>query len=120
MNERGSSNNTLFSETSLFDFGLNASRSTVDYDEEAERTLLAIKEFARYLSNVEKDLSSMSKKWRNKEIAQGVGFVGTGIHEALQYLGIVKKVITKTRRFLDKKALASSLETAGPSRKIHE
>lgn len=69
---------------------------------EAEQTLLAIKEFSRYLQSVEKDLSNMSKRLRNKEIAQSVGFVGTGIHEALQYLAIVKKVIGKTQRILDK------------------
>lgn len=71
---------------------------------EAEQTLLAIKEFTRYLQRVEKDLSSMSKTLRNKEIAQSVGFVGSGIHEALQYLSIVKKVIGKTQRLLDVKA----------------
>ena len=71
---------------------------------EAEQTLLAIKEATRYLQRVEKDLSGMSKKLRNKEIAQSVGFVGSGIHEALQYLSIVKKVIGKTQRLLDEKA----------------
>lgn len=65
--------------------------------ERAEKTLLAIKEFKLYL---EKDLSRMSKKFSNKEIAQGVGFAATGIHEALTYLGIVKKVIEKTERIV--------------------
>lgn len=79
---------------------------------EAEQTLLAIKEFTRYLQKVEKDLSGMSKKLRNKEIAQSVGFVGSGIHEALQYLSIVKKVIGKTQRILDVKA-SSKEELSG-------
>jgi hypothetical protein len=84
---------------------------------EAEQTLLAIKEFTRYLQGVEKELSSMSKRMRKREIAQGVGFVGSGIHEALQYLSIVKKVIGKTQRILDKKALGSSQEaTANPEK----
>lgn len=61
---------------------------------------------------MEKDLSNLSKRFRNKEIAQSVGFVGTGIHEALQYLGIVKKVIQKTQRILDKKTVVPSIETA--------
>ena len=72
---------------------------------EAEQTLLAIKELTRYLQNIEKELSSISKRMRKKEIAQSVGFVGSGIHEALQYLSIVKKVIGKTERLLDKKSL---------------
>ena len=70
---------------------------------EAEQTLLAIKEFTRYLQGVEKELSSMSKRMRKKEIAQSVGFAGSGIHEALQYLSIVRKVIGKTERILDRK-----------------
>ena len=81
---------------------------------EAEQTLLAIKEVTRYLHRVEKDLSGMSKKLRNKEIAQSVGFVGSGIHEALQYLSIVKKVIGKTQRLLDAKA--SSMEELNESK----
>lgn len=83
---------------------------------EAEKTLLAIKEFTRYLQGVEKDLSSMSKKFRKKEIAQSVGFVGTGIHEALQYLAIVKKVIGKTQRILDKNTLLTK-EAGRPTTK---
>ena len=81
--------------------------------ERAEKTLLAIKEFKRYLEDVEKDLSRMSKKFSNKEIAQGVGFAATGIHEALTYLAIVKKVIEKTERMFAKKAIVSSSETGG-------
>ena len=81
---------------------------------EAEQTLLAIKEVTRYLQKVEKDLSGMSKSLRNKEIAQSVGFVGSGIHEALQYLSIVKKVIGKTQRLLD--ANASSKEDLSASK----
>jgi hypothetical protein len=87
--------------------------------EKAERTLLAISEFKRYLDGVEKDLSRMSKKFSNKEIAQGVGFAATGIHEALTYLGIVKKVIEKTERIVAKKSIVSVNETnelpQGPS-----
>jgi hypothetical protein len=87
--------------------------------EKAEKTLLAINEFKRYLDGVEKDLSRMSKKFSNKEIAQGVGFAATGIHEALTYLGIVKKVIEKTERIVAKKSIVSVNETnelpQGPS-----
>ncbi len=54
--------------------------------ERAEKTLLAIKEFKRYLDGMEKDLSRTSKKLSNREVAQSVGFVATGIHEALNYL----------------------------------
>jgi len=81
--------------------------------ERAERTLLAIKEFKRYLEGVEKDLSYMSKKFSDKEIAQGVGFAATGIHEALTYLDIVKKVVEKTERIIAKKNIASGDETSG-------
>jgi len=49
----------------------------------------------------------MSKKFSNKEIAQGVGFAATGIHEALTYLGIVRKVIEKTERIVVKKSIIS-------------
>src|SRR5712664_361836 len=87
--------------------------SEQDPRERAEKTLLAIKEFKRYLEDVEKDLSRMSKKFSNKEIAQGVGFAATGIHEALTYLGIVKKVIEKTERIVAKKNIASGDETGG-------
>jgi hypothetical protein len=79
--------------------------------ERAEKTLLAINEFKRYLDGVEKDLSRMSKKFSNKEIAQGVGFAATGIHEALTYLAIVKKVIEKTERIVAKKSIVSVNET---------
>ncbi len=81
--------------------------------ERAEETLLAIKEFKRYLEGVEKDLSYMSKRFRNKEIAQGVGFAATGIHEALTYLDIVKKVIEKTERLVAKSNIASGDKTGG-------
>jgi hypothetical protein len=81
--------------------------------EKAEKTLLAIKEFKRYLEGMEKDLSRMSKKFANKEIAQGVGFAATGIHEALTYLDIVKKVIEKTERMIAKKNIVSGNETGG-------
>jgi len=75
--------------------------------ERAEKTLLAIKEFKRYLQGVEKDLSQMSKKFSSKEIAHGVGFAATGIHEALTYLDIVRKVIEKTERIVAKKNIVS-------------
>jgi hypothetical protein len=75
--------------------------------ERAEKTLLAIKEFKRYLEGVEKDLSQMSKKFSSKEIAHGVGFAATGIHEALTYLDIVRKVIEKTERIVAKKNIVS-------------
>jgi len=75
--------------------------------EKAEATLLAMKEFKRYLEGLEKDLSRASKKYSNREIAQGVGFVAAGIHEALNYLEIVKKVIVKTERVVAKRNLVS-------------
>jgi len=78
--------------------------------EKAEKTLLAIKEFKRYLEGVEGELGRMSKKFSNKEIAQGVGFAVTGIHEALTYLGIVKKVVEKTERIVAKKNIVSGNE----------
>ena len=79
----------------------------------AEKTLLAISEFKRYLDGVEKELSRMSKRFSNKEIAQGVGFAATGIHEALTYLGIVKKVIEKTERIVAKKIIVTGNQTGG-------
>jgi len=66
-----------------------------------------MKEFKRYLEGVEKDLSRTSKKYSNREIAQGVGFVAAGIHEALNYLEIVKKVIVTTERVVTKRNLRS-------------
>jgi len=75
--------------------------------EKAEATLLAMKEFKRYLEGVEKDLSRASKKYSNREIAQGVGFVAAGIHEALNYLAIVRKVIEKTERVVAKRSIVS-------------
>ena len=77
------------------------------HHEKAEATLLAMKEFKRYLEGLEKDLSRASKKYSNREIAQGVGFVAAGIHEALNYLEIVKKVIVKTERVVAKRNLVS-------------
>jgi len=75
--------------------------------EKAEATLLAMKEFKRYLEGVEKDLSRASKKYSNREIAQGVGLVAAGIHEALNYLAIVRKVIEKTERVVAKRSIVS-------------
>ena len=79
----------------------------------AGQTLLAIKEFKRYLEGVEKDLSYMSKKFRNKEIVHGIGFAASGIHEALAYLAIIKKVIEKTERIVAKSNVVSGDETGG-------
>jgi len=79
--------------------------------EKTEKTLLAIKEFKRYLDGMEKDLSRTSKKLSNREVAQSVGFVATGIHEALNYLAIVKKVIEKTERIASKRNVVSGNET---------
>jgi hypothetical protein len=81
--------------------------------ERAEKTLLAIKELKRYLEEVEKDLSGMSKKFSNKEIAHGVGFAATGIHEALTYLAIVKKVTERTERLVAKSDALSGNEISG-------
>ena len=69
----------------------------------AQATLVALNEFKRYLESLEKDLSRISKKYSKREIAQGVGFVAAGIHEALNYLAIVRKVIEKTERAIAKR-----------------
>ena len=79
--------------------------------EKAQETLLAMKEFKRYLESMEKDLSRTSKKYSNREVAQGVGFVAAGIHEALNYLEIVKKVIVKTERVVAKRNIGSENAT---------
>ncbi len=63
------------------------------------------------MEGLEKDLSRTSKKYANREIAQGVGFVAAGIHEALSYLEIVKKVIVKTERVVAKRNTASENTT---------
>ena len=83
--------------------------------EKAESTLLAMKEFKRYLEGLEKDLSRTSKKYSNREVAQGVGFVAAGIHEALNYLEIVKKVIVKTERVVAKRNIASEKASVSTS-----
>jgi hypothetical protein len=77
----------------------------------AQATLVVLTEFKRYLERLEKDLSQMSKKYSNREVAQGVGFVAAGIHEALNYLEIVKKVIVKTERAVAKRSIASESAT---------
>ena len=77
----------------------------------AQATLVALKEFKQYLEGLEKDLSVKSKKSSSREIAQGVGFVAGGIHEALNYLDIVRKVIEKTERGVAKRSLAAEKET---------
>ena len=79
--------------------------------ENAQATLLALKEFKRYLEGLEKDLSRTSKKYSNREVAQGVGFVAAGIHEALNYLEIVKKVIVKTERVVARRNASSENAT---------
>jgi len=71
----------------------------------AQATLVALKEFKRYLERVEKDLGRTSKKYSNREVAQGAGFVAAGIHEALNYLAIVRRVIEKTERVVAKRNL---------------
>ena len=83
--------------------------------EKAESTLLAMKEFKRYLEGLEKDLSRTSKKYSNREVAQGVGFVAAGIHEALNYLEIVKKVIVKTERVVAKRNIDSEKASVSTS-----
>jgi hypothetical protein len=56
---------------------------------------------------MEKDLSNRVKQLRNKETSRSAGFVATGIHEALQYLEIVRKVIEKTQKAVQKTAKQS-------------
>src|SRR5207245_3904372 len=83
--------------------------------EEAEATLLAMKEFERYLEGMERDLSRTSKKFSNREVAQGVGFVAAGIHEALNYLAIVRKVIQKTERVVARRNIGAENATVSTS-----
>ena len=81
----------------------------------AEATLLAMKEFERYLEGMERDLSRTSKKFSNREVAQGVGFVAAGIHEALNYLAIVRKVIQKTERVVARRNIGAENATVSTS-----
>ena len=74
------------------------------HHEKARATLLAMKEFKQYLEGVERDISRMSKKFANKEIAQGAQLATTGIHEALHYVTIVGNVIQKTERAVAKRS----------------
>jgi len=67
------------------------------------------------LESLEKDLSRTSKKYSKREIAQGVGFVAAGIHEALNYLEIVKKVIVKTERAVARRNTVSVNPTPSTS-----
>ncbi|TMI25531.1 hypothetical protein E6H30_05595 [Candidatus Bathyarchaeota archaeon] len=83
--------------------------------EKAEATLLAMKEFERYLEGMERDLSRTSKKFSNREVAQGVGFVAAGIHEALNYLAIVRKVIQKTERVVARRNIRAENATVSTS-----
>jgi hypothetical protein len=80
----------------------------------AQATLVVLAEFKKYLDNLEKDLSQMSKRYSNREVAQGVGFVAAGIHEALNYLEIVKKVIVKTERVVAKRNIGSDGAALSP------
>lgn len=64
---------------------------------------------------MEEGLSRESKKLRNKETAQSAGFAAAGIHEALNYLAIVKKVIQKTQRVLHRKEAGANQETPQPN-----
>jgi len=98
---------SLFSQGTLGKAGRLGKVVEQTQHEKAEATLLAMKEFKRYLEGVEKDLSRTSKKFSNREVAQGVGFVAAGIHEALNYLEIVKKVIEKTERVVAKRSIVS-------------
>jgi len=83
----------------------------------AQAILVALAEFKRYLEGLEKDLDRTSKKYSDREIAQGVGFVAAGIHEALNHLEIVKKVIAKTERGVAKRSTVSGTPAVptGPS-----
>ena len=81
----------------------------------AQATLVALNEFKRYLEGLEKDLSRMSKKYSKREIAQGVGFVAAGIHEALNYVDIVRRVIEKTERAVAKRNMVSENPGASTS-----
>jgi hypothetical protein len=102
----------LFSQASRKAIGLGKEFEQSQH-ERAEKTLLAIKEVKRYLDGVEKELNRVSKKFSSKEVAQSVGFAATGIHEALTYLAIVKKVIEKTERIVARKNIVSGNETGG-------
>ncbi len=98
---------SLFSQGALGKAGRLGKVVEQTQHEKAEATLLAMKEFKRYLEGLEKDLSRTSKRYSNREVAQGVGFVAAGIHEALNYLEIVRKVIVKTERVVAKRNIAS-------------
>ena len=98
---------SLFSYSSIGKAGRLGKALELTQHEKAEATLLAMKEFKRYLEGVEKELSRTSKKYSNREVAQGVGFVAAGIHEALNYLAIVRKVIEKTERVVAKRSIVS-------------
>ena len=89
---------------------MNQSRSESERGEE-EQTLLAVKEFNRFLGGVEKDLSRISKKLHNKETTQSARFLAAGIQEARQYLEIVKKVIERTQQALKKGSPKQTGET---------
>ena len=83
---------------------------SVNEQVDVEKTLEAIQEFTRYLHDMEEGLFRESKKLRNKETAHSAGFAAAGIHEALNYLAIVKKVIQKTQRVLQRKEAGTNLQ----------
>ena len=72
---------------------------------------MAIKEFAHFMEGVKKDLNRVSKKLHNKETSRSAGFVATGLDEARHYLEIVKKVIEKTQRGIQKSVLKPAIDT---------
>ena len=84
-------------------------------DRETDRTLSAIKEFTHYIEGMKKDLDRMSKKLHNKETSRSAGFVATGLEEARHYLEIVKKVIEKTQRAIQKSNPKPARETQAPT-----
>lgn len=105
------SNNILFS-IDIDDPDALTRLGSVNEQVDVEKTLEAIQEFTRYLHDMEEGLSRESKKLRNKETAQSAGFAAAGIHEALNYLAIVKKVIQKTQRVLHRKEAKTNLEVS--------
>ena len=106
---------SLFSYSAIGKAGRLGKALELTQHEKAEATLLAMKEFKRYLEGLEKELSRTSKKYSNREVAQGIGFVAAGIHEALNYLDIVKKVIVKTERVVARKNIGAENATVSTS-----
>ena len=65
------------------------------------------------MEKLEKDVNRSAGKSRKKEVSESARFVVDGIHEAENYLAIVKKVIEKTDRILRNKALTSANKPSG-------